>query len=216
MRIDADTKPWKPVTYRYNPVVQKQIDKKIKEMKDADIIEVSESEFISPIILVKRKNSQSPRFVLDLRTSNKFVTKDLLTPISLHDVINTLPRAPKIISSLDLKQSFYQIEVLPEDRKYLAFRTRDEVYQLKRCPMGHKNSAQTLCRMLTKVLKGLIWRNVYAYIDDLLILSQSVTEHMHLLRQVFQRFREHNLKLNAEKSEFCVAELPFLGIQNQC
>ena len=211
MRIDPSTKPWKPISYRYQPLAQRNIDLKVKEMIEADIIEESDSEFISPIILVKRKNSASPRFVLDLRESNKHVSKDLLTPISLHDIINTLPRSPKIISSLDMKQAFYQILVKPEDRKYVAFRTRDEVYQLKRCPMGHKNSAQTLCRMLTKVLKGLIWRNVYCYLDDILLMSPTIPHHIELLKKVFQRFREHNLKLNAHKSEFCVSELAFLG-----
>ena len=211
MHIRPDTKPWKPIQYRYNPVQQEKLDEKIAEMYEAGIIEPSESEYLSPVILVKRKGSSNPRFVLDLRVSNACVTKDHLTPISLHDVINALPKSPKYITSLDMKQSFYQIEVVPEDRKFVAFRSRDEIWQLKRCPMGHKNSAQSLCRMLTKVLKGLLWRNVYSYINDILILTDTQEEHLQNLEQVFQRFREHKLKLNAQKSEFCVSEIPFLG-----
>ena len=117
-----------------------------------------------------------------------------------------------------MKQSFYQIEVVPEDCKYVAFRSRDEIWQLKRCPMGHKNSAQSLCRMLTKVLKGLLWRNVYSYIDDLLVMTDTQDEHMQILETVLQRFRQHKLKLNAQKSKFCVSEIPFLGykISKEC
>ena len=90
-----------------------------------------------------------------------------------------------------MKQSFYQIEVVPEHRKYLAFRSRDEIWQLKRCPMGHRNSAQSLCRMLSKVLKGLLWRNLFSYLDDLLLVSQTADEHLELLETVLQRFRQH-------------------------
>ena len=71
--------------------------------------------------------------MVDLRASNKHVIKDPLTPVSLHDVINALPKAPKYITSLDMKQSFYQIEVVPEHRIYLAFRSMDET---KKTPNG--------------------------------------------------------------------------------
>ena len=77
--------------------------------------------------------------------------------------------------------------------------------------MGHRNSAQSLCRMLSKVLKGLLWRNLFSYLDDLLLVSQTADEHLELLETVLQRFRQHRLKLNAEKSEFAVKEIPFLG-----
>ena len=191
MRMNPDTKPWKPIQYRYNPVQQQKLDEKNTEMYEAGIIEPSDSEYLSPVILVKRKGSDNARFVLDLRKSNLNVMKDHLTPISLHDVMYALPKSPKYITSLDMKQSFYQIEVVPEDRKYVAFRSRDEIWQLKQCPMGH--SAQSLCRMLTKVLKGLLWRNVDSYIDDLLVMTDTQDEHMQILETVLQRFRQHKL-----------------------
>ena len=53
--------------------------------------------------------------------------------------------------------------------------------KLKRRPMGHKNSAQSLCRMLSKVLKGLLWRNLFSYLDDILLVSQTDDEHLELL-----------------------------------
>ena len=166
---------------------------------------------MSPVILVQWKNSQSPRFVLDLRQSNKHVIKDNLTPISLHDVVNALPKAPRYITSLHMKQSFYQIEVRPQDRRFLAFRNRDSIYQLSRLPMGHRNSAQALTRLLSMVLKGLLWKTAYSYIDDILLLHHTEEEHLLALHQVLQRFRDHNLKLNAQKSIFAVGEIPFLG-----
>ena len=77
--------------------------------------------------------------------------------------------------------------------------------------MGHRNSAEALTRLLSMVLKGLLWKTAYSYIDDILLLHHTEEEHLLALRQVLQRFRDHNLKLNAQKSIFAVGEIPFLG-----
>ena len=71
MNMSPDTKPWKQIEYRYYPVQQEAISMKITEMEAADNIKKSQSEYLHQIEIVQRKHSQSPRFVLDLRESNK-------------------------------------------------------------------------------------------------------------------------------------------------
>ena len=68
---------------------------------------------------------------------------------------------------------------------------------MKRMPVGHKNSGHSLCRMLNKVSKGLLWKTAYSYINDILLLHHT-EEHLLALRQVLQRFKDHGLKLNAD------------------
>ena len=53
------------------------------------------------------------------------------------------------------------------------------------------------------------WKNLYTFLDNLLLVSKTADEHLKLLETVLLRFKEHNLKLNAEKSEFAVSEIPF-------
>ena len=69
-----------------------------------------------------------------------------------------------------------------------------------------------------KVLKGLLWRNLFSYLDELILMSQRVNKHLRLLKTVLQRFREHKLKINAEKSEFAVGEILLLSnkISKEC
>ena len=61
------------------------------------------------------------------------------------------------------------------------------------------------------VLRGLTWRQVLAYLDDIIILGKSFEDHLENLEMVFERFRSYNLKLKPKKCVFFRKEVPFLG-----
>ena len=76
-------------------------------------------------------------------------------------------------------------------------------------PYGLRNSGQTFQRFMDQVLRGLPF--VFCYIDDLLISSSSLEEHLSHLRQVFSRLQEYGIVLNTFKCLFGVPQLSFLG-----
>lgn len=51
----------------------------------------------------------------------------------------------------------------------------------------------------------------FAYLDDLVLISESFNGHLELLKDVFLRLRSAGLKLNVEKCKFCQTELKYLG-----
>ena len=65
--------------------------------------------------------------------------------------------------------------------------------------------------MVTRMFKSQIGRNVEAYIDDMVIKSKQVAEHLADLREVFLVLREHTLHLKASKCSFEVSSRKFLG-----
>ncbi|CAC5424757.1 Retrovirus-related Pol polyprotein from transposon 297,Retrovirus-related Pol polyprotein from transposon 17.6 [Mytilus coruscus] len=78
-------------------------------------------------------------------------------------------------------------------------------------PMGLCNSASVFERLMETVLSGLTWKICLVYLDDVIIFSKSFEEHMKNLKEVFQRLKAANLKLNPKKCNFLKTEVKFLG-----
>ncbi|GBM82499.1 Transposon Ty3-G Gag-Pol polyprotein [Araneus ventricosus] len=74
---------------------------------------------------------------------------------------------------------------------------------------GLRNAAQTMQRLMDNALQGLYF--CFVYIDDLLIASSSLEEHLDNLKQVFDILRKFGLVLNRDKCDFAVENLSFLG-----
>src|SRR5699024_6790698 len=110
-----------------------------------------------------------------------------------------------------LRKGYYQIMLRKEDREKTAFAFKGKLYHFKRMPFGSCNAPQTFQRLMKKVLGDLPF--VVIYLDDVLIYSNNEDEHMDHLRQVLERIRDANLRLNKEKCEFGKDEIQFLGFR---
>lgn len=96
------------------------------------------------------------------------------------------------------------------ERNQLFF-TQGGVYEWKRMPFGLTNSPNSFQTLMSNVLRGLNWKSVLVYVDDILIFSRSFDEHLQHLAQVFDRLKNANLKLQPTKCHFAVKEVKFLG-----
>ena len=80
-----------------------------------------------------------------------------------------------------------------------SFVMQDALFSCKVMPFGMMNSAATIQRLMNKVLAGLT--NCKAYIDDVIVYSDTWEEHMKHLRALFERFVQANLVVNLKKCE---------------
>ena len=78
-------------------------------------------------------------------------------------------------------------------------------------PFGLTNAPATFQRMMDLVLSGLLYKLCLVYIDDIIIFSRTFEEHIKNIQTVLDRLRDTNIKLSAEKCNFCLEEIPFLG-----
>lgn len=78
-------------------------------------------------------------------------------------------------------------------------------------PYGLTNTPISFQTLMSNVLRGLNWKSVFVYVDDILIFSSSFDEHLQHLAQVFDRLKNANLKLQPTKCHFAVKEVTFLG-----
>ena len=78
-------------------------------------------------------------------------------------------------------------------------------------PFGLKNARSTYQRMMTKMFEPQLGKNIEFYIDDMVVKSKVVSDHVEDLGSIFETLREHKLRLNASKCSFGVGSGKFLG-----
>lgn len=195
--------------YPLSPYVLEEVNAEVKKLVERDIIEpIESSPWRWPILWVKKKMGGG-RICLDARGLNKVAVPDAYPTLNVDSILRNLPKA-KYITCLDMTQAFHQIEIAPEDRKKTAFAVGAHFYCYKRAVMGFRNSPADLSKMLDKVFHDMT-PQVYHYVDDFVILSQTFEEHIELLAEVARRLRANNLTISREKSSFCHKQITFLG-----
>ena len=203
----GDAKPIKQHPYRLNPEKQKILHDEIKYLLDNDLIEPSQSEFSSPCILVPKPDN-SYRMCTDYRKVNNISKTDSFPIPRIDDCIDKVGNA-KYVTKFDLLKGFWQIPLTERAKEVSAFVTPDGLFQYKVMPFGMKNSPATFQRLINLLIAGL--EGVDAYIDDVILYSDSWEHHLRTIKDFFDRLTEYNLTVNLVKSEFCHATVTFLG-----
>ena len=98
-----------------------------------------------------------------------------------------------------------------DDQEKTAFFTPVGNYHHKVMPFGLKNAGSTYQRMMTKMFELQLDKNVKVYIDDMVVKSKLLSEHLTDLASIFEILRRHKLRLNASKCSFGVGSGKFLG-----
>lgn len=188
----------------------KIIKEQIAEMIADGVIEPSDSRYNSQITLAPKKDG-TWRFCVDLRPLN-LITKPAAPPyISVKTALNMLGNA-KVMTSLDLRSGYWQIPVKPEHRHKTAFTAPDGGrYQFCAMPFGLKCAPSTFQAMMVRVLDGLIGECVVAYLDDVVVWSQTWEEHIQHLSLVLERLAINGLVCANHKCHIGKPQIKFLG-----
>ena len=205
--------PIRSFPYKTSPEIKEEISRQVKELLDLGIIyENDDCQWCSPIVMCRKADGVSWRMAVDYRKINA-VTKPMIWPLpNFTEVVETLGHAKaKIFSVLDLKGAFYQVPLDPETKEKSSFITHDGVYTFNRCSFGLMNMPMSFQAVMSKALKGISWKHCLAFIDDIIIFSETWEEHKTHLRQVFDRLKQANLKLHPDKCRFACSEVPYLG-----
>jgi hypothetical protein len=209
MKIDTGNhSPIKMKPYRTPLNKRKIVDNAIDEMLSANIVRRSKSPWSFPIVVVDKKDG-SKRFCVDFRQLNK-ITKTNSWPLPLiDDLLDQLGKA-KYFTSLDLKSGYWQVLMEEKDKEKTAFVCHRGLFEFNVMPFGLCNAPQIFSELMSRVLAGLELFAV-AYLDDILIFSESIEDHEKHIQTVFNCLREHGLKLKAKKCSFVQEETKYLG-----
>ena len=115
------------------------------------------------------------------------------------------------MSFLDAFQGYHQIPLALDDQEKTSFVTPVGNYHYKVMSFGLKNTRSTYQRMMMKMFESQMGKNIEVYIDDMVVKSKIVSEHIRDLANIFKILRGHKLRLNAFKCSFGVGSDKFLS-----
>ena len=147
---------------------------------------------------------------MDFTDLNKAYPKDPFLMPRIEQLVDATVSQSRM-SFLNAFQGYHQIPLVMEDQEKTAFVTPVGNYHYKVMPFGLKNAGSTYQRMMTKMFKSRLGKNVEVYIDDMVVKSKLVSEHLAYLSSIFEILRRHKLRLNASKFSFGVGSGKFLG-----
>ncbi|GBG85562.1 hypothetical protein CBR_g40200 [Chara braunii] len=167
------------------------------------------SPYGAPVLFVQKKNKDL-RLCIDYRKLNAQTIKNAGPLPRIDDLLERLGGA-KYFSKLDLKSEYHQIEIQPRDRYKTAFKTRYGHFEWIVMPFGLTNASATFRAATTTEFRDLLDRTVLIYLDDILVYSRTLDQHLEHLHAVLERLRIAKYKANCDKCEFAQQELEYLG-----
>ncbi|RYE21940.1 MAG: hypothetical protein EOP45_08935, partial [Sphingobacteriaceae bacterium] len=211
---NIDTGISKPVyqkPYIYSPKLQDKIRTEINRLLERGIIKrVSESSWLNAVVPVPKPDGVV-RLCIDARKLNAITKKNRYSQMNLERIFARIGKA-RYFSSIDLKDAFYQIPLREEDQVKTAFSIHGMgIFAYQRMPMGLVNSAATLCRLVETVFNCSTEPEIFAYIDDFIVCTDTFERHIEILEMIANKLNEAGLQIGLKKSKFCMKRLKFLG-----
>lgn len=196
-------------TYPMIKSIEAKCDKVINVWMRDGVIEPSNSEYSSPLVIVKKSNGDV-RPVGDYRDLNRMLR---VRPDTTENIEHLLRKfnGKKYYSSIDFTSSFLQINLDPESRKYTAFLYKGRNLQFCRVPFGTADSMQAFIECLHRILANECSEFAVTYVDDILIISETLREHIEHIEILIKKIHSVGMTLNINKCKFILHEVKFLG-----
>ncbi|XP_058807481.1 uncharacterized protein K02A2.6-like [Phymastichus coffea] len=176
-------------------------------LQQSGIIRPSSSPYASPLHIVKASSSKY-RVTGDYRNLNAQTVPDRYPILRIIDLLLQL-HGKQVFSTIDLKRAYFQIPVAKEDTLKTAITMPFRLFEFLGIPLGLKNASQTFQGFMHSVVGHLDFTTVY--LDDVLVSSSSIEEHLQHLQAVFKALLSSKLRINWDKCVFTKREVLFLG-----
>ena len=147
---------------------------------------------------------------VDFTDLNKACPKDPFPMPKIDQLVDATVGHPQM-SFLDAFQGYHQIPLALDDQEKIDFVTSVGNFNYKVMPFSLKNAGSTYQRMMTRMFESQLGKNIEIYIDDMVVKSKVVSEHLGDLGIIFEILRKYKLRLNAFKCSFGAGSGKFLG-----
>ena len=147
---------------------------------------------------------------VDFMDLNKACLKDSFPMPRIDQLVDATAGYPRM-SFLDAFQGYHQIPMALKDQEKTAFVMPTGNYHYKVMPFGLKNVGSTYQRMMTRMFEPQLGKSIKTCVNDMVVKSKVVSEHLGDLGSTFNILTKHMLRLNASKCTFDVGSSKFLG-----
>uniref|UniRef100_A0A8C1QTJ1 Gypsy retrotransposon integrase-like protein 1 n=1 Tax=Cyprinus carpio TaxID=7962 RepID=A0A8C1QTJ1_CYPCA len=201
--------PPKGKLYSLSVPEREAMEKYISDSLASKFIRPSSSPAGAGFFFVGKKDG-SLRPCIDYRGLNDITVKNTY-PLPLMSSAFERLQGSSIFTKLDLRNAYHLVRIREGDEWKTAFNTPRGHFEYLVMPFGLSNSPAVFQALVNDVLRDMIDQFIYVYLDDILIFSSSLQEHVQHVRRVLQRLLENGLFVKAEKCEFHAQSVPFLG-----
>jgi hypothetical protein len=195
---------------RLSPAEQAEVAKQLKYHIEKGLIQPSSSPWGAPILFTPKPDG-TLRMCVDYRGLNAVTERDVF-PLPRAEDLYARVKGKNIFSSIDLLKGYWQVAIQPRDRHLTAFTTPGGLFEYKVLAMGLTNAPATFQRMMNRIFDDLIKKGVVmVYLDDVLIMTETIEEHCEIMEEVLTRLQQNKLIIRFDKCKFGMKELKFLG-----
>ncbi|GBG61956.1 hypothetical protein CBR_g26119 [Chara braunii] len=185
--LEDEAVPPRGCIYRMSEEELSVLRAQLGDLLEKGWIRPSSSPYRAPVLFVWKKNKDL-RLCIDYRKLNAQTVKNAGPLPRIDDLLERLGGA-KFFSKLDLKSGYHQLEIRQEDRYKTAFKTRYGHFEWLVMPFGLTNAPTTFQAAMTTEFRHMLGRFVLIYLDDILVYSRSLDEHVEHLHTYLGHYK---------------------------
>ena len=195
--------------YRMSPQGLDELKQQLRDLTEKGYIQPSVSPFGAPVLFVPKKDG-GVRMCVDYRALNK-VTVHNRYPLPRIDELLDRLQGSRYFTKIDLRSGYYQIRMHPDSVQKTAFRTRYGHFEFLVLPFGLTNAPATFMHLMHQIFREQLDQFIVIFLDDILIYSKKLQDHIDHVRRTLQILREHRLYAKVSKCAFFRHEVEYLG-----
>ncbi|KAM2968400.1 hypothetical protein FF1_028550 [Malus domestica] len=219
LSIDPKTKPVRQKRKSYDAKRYEAMKAEVEKLKGIGFVrEVNYPTWVANVVLVKKNPTKESLLLqkvlwimcVDYTDLNKGYPNDSF-PIPLIERLTHSMAGCELLSFMDAYSGYNQILMNPPDQEHTSFTTDRGLYCYKVMPFGLKNARATYQRLVNSMFAEEIGKSMEVYVDDMLVKSKHVNQHITNLFETFTILKRYRMRLNSNKCAFDVGSGKFLG-----
>ncbi|GBG60963.1 hypothetical protein CBR_g18562 [Chara braunii] len=195
--------------YRLSIPEATELKRQLEELLRLGFFKPSNSPWGAPVIFAC-KADETLRLCIDYRGLNRYTVKNNY-PMPRADELFDRLAGNRFFTKIDLRSGYHQIRVATEDQPKTAFRSRFGHYEFTVMPFGLTNALATFQTAMNDIFRDILEEYVLVHLDDILVYSRTLEDHLRHLRDVLQRLRKHGFYAKLGKCRFAQRKVDFLG-----
>ncbi|GBG72695.1 hypothetical protein CBR_g12263 [Chara braunii] len=195
--------------YRLSIPEATELKRQLEELLRLGFIKPNNSPW-GPPVLFALKADGTLRLCIDYRGLNRYTIKNSY-PMPRSDELFDRLAGNRSFTKIDLHSGYHQIRVAAADQPKTAFRSRFGHYEFTVTPFGLTNAPATSQRAMNDIFRDTLEQYVLVYLDDILVFSRTLEEHLRHLRYILDRLRRHGFYAKLSKCRFAQHKVYFLG-----
>ncbi|GBG67910.1 hypothetical protein CBR_g1029 [Chara braunii] len=209
IQLVSDYRVHHQTPYRLSIPEATELKRQLEEILRLDFIKPSNSPWGAPVLFA-RKADGTRRLCIDYRGLNRYTVKNSY-PMPRSDELFDCLAGNRFFTKIDLRSGYNQIRVAAADQPKTAFRSRFGHYEFTVMSFGLTNAPATFQRAKNDIFRDILEQYVLIYLDDILVYSRTIEEHLRHLRGVLDHLRRHGFYAKLSKCRFAQHKVDFLG-----